>query len=67
MPRMKRILIYTLLVSCFIYLGNLVYHVLPVLSGYAAKVTCSCMFNSGRSQSDVQKNELEKEDAFFFS
>jgi len=49
-----RIVLLLLLVAMFWY----VYNAVPIITGYSAKVACSCLFISGRTLADVKNTEL---------
>lgn len=57
MKQLKRILL-ILIVIAVGYGVSYVWRALPILTGYGAKMMCSCTMVAGRNEADVFKNEL---------
>ncbi|MCB9195175.1 MAG: serine hydrolase [Flavobacteriales bacterium] len=60
-PKKKLILriVLAVFIIGLIYAGYYIYARLPIITGYAAKDMCSCVFIGGRDPKDVEANEFQ--------
>src|SRR5688572_29434565 len=56
--RLIKRITYILLVALLIFGVRYVWLSLPIISGYSAKMACSCLYLSGRSIETVKRQEL---------